>query len=166
MEDKERTRQHLYYAKNRELILAKRRLYRVKNLDNRKTWLEANRNSVRKQHTTYVRRKRMIDLQYRLKNVLYLRVWNALRGSIRSGSAVRDLGCSIKHLKKHLEGQFQDGMTWENYGFNGWHIDHIVPLAFFDLSNKEQFLKACHYTNLQPLWAIENIKKGKKLIHT
>jgi hypothetical protein len=54
-------------------------------------------------------------------------------------------------------------MNWDNYGRKGWHIDHIKPLSSFDLTNKEQFKKACHYTNLQPMWYDENIKKEDKI---
>ena len=86
----------------------------------------------------------------------------AIKSSQKAGSAVRDLGCSIEDLRTHLEYKFQKGMTWENRGKYGWHIDHIVPLSKFDLSKKEEFLKACHYTNLQPLWAKDNLKKHNK----
>ena len=53
-------------------------------------------------------------------------------------------------------------MNWKNYGFRGWHIDHIKPLSSFDLSDRNQLLEACHYTNLQPLWWYENLSKGVK----
>jgi len=96
--------------------------------------------------------------EFRLPFNLRSRLYQAVRNQQKSGSAVRDLGCSIEELKQHLESQFQEGMTWENYG--QWHIDHIKPLASFDLSNREQFLQACHYTNLQPLWAEDNLRKG------
>jgi hypothetical protein len=86
-----------------------------------------------------------------------------LKKNAKSGSAVRDLGCSIEQLKQHLESKFQTNMSWNNYGPTGWHIDHIIPLSKFNLSIREELLKACHYTNLQPLWAIDNICKGNKL---
>jgi hypothetical protein len=62
----------------------------------------------------------------------------------------------------HLESKFQYGMNWDNWSFEGWHIDHIVPLASFDLTDRKQLLLACHYTNLQPLWAIDNFSKGDR----
>lgn len=69
------------------------------------------------------------------------------------------IGCSSLELRRHIENQFQPGMTWENYGHKTWHIDHIKPISKFDLTNKEELLKINHYTNLQPLWAGENYKK-------
>jgi len=64
---------------------------------------------------------------------------------------------------KHIEAQFKSGMTWENWSRTGWHLDHIKPLSSFDLSDRAQFLEACHYTNYQPLWAKDNLIKGKKV---
>jgi len=70
------------------------------------------------------------------------------------------LGCSWEDLFKHIENKFQRGMSWENRG--EWHIDHIIPLS--SAKNQEEIEKLCHYTNLQPLWASENLQKGKKTI--
>jgi len=70
------------------------------------------------------------------------------------------VGCSPLQLKEHLEKKFVDGMTWENKG--DWHIDHIIPLS--SAKTEDELYKLCHYTNLQPLWAIDNIKKGKKIL--
>jgi hypothetical protein len=70
------------------------------------------------------------------------------------------LGCSIENLKKHLEKQFTQGMSWKNYG--KWHVDHIKPCANFDLSKKTEQQKCFNYNNLQPLWAVDNLKKGVK----
>jgi hypothetical protein len=63
-------------------------------------------------------------------------------------------------LKAYLEAKFKPGMSWDNYG--EWHIDHIIPLNDFELTIREQFLDAVHYTNLQPLWKAENLSKGIK----
>ena len=87
----------------------------------------------------------------------------AIKRGYKAGSAVDDLGCSVESFKSYIEGLLQPGMTWANYSPRGWHLDHKVPLASFDLTDREQFLKACHYTNLQPLWAVDNIKKGDKI---
>lgn len=90
------------------------------------------------------------------------RIWEALVGRKKVGSAVRDLDCSTMELKEHLEQQFRDEMSWENYG-DFWSVDHIIPLSAFDLTSRKQFLKATHYTNLQPLTLAENSAKGNRL---
>lgn len=91
------------------------------------------------------------------------RLNRAIKGNYKAGSAVRDLGCSVDDFKQHLESKFQPGMSWDNYGRKGWHIDHIVPLNAFDLTDHEQFKRACHHSNLQPLWAKDNILKSDKV---
>lgn len=100
------------------------------------------------------------DINIRIAENLRSRVSRAVKNNLKGGSAVDDLGCSIEELKKHLECQFEEGMSWDNYG--EWHIDHIKPLAKYDLTNKQQFKKAANYKNLQPLWAKDNISKGAK----
>jgi hypothetical protein len=99
-------------------------------------------------------------LEKRIKRNLRSRLNKALQGNYKTGSAVRDLGCSIEELKKYLESKFQDGMTWDNYG--QWHIDHIRPLCSFNLQDPEELKKVCHYSNLQPLWAKDNLDKRNK----
>lgn len=105
-------------------------------------------------------KRRATDTEYRIRCNITTRLNTALRKGYKSGSAVRDLGCSIPELRAHLEAQFTEGMSWETYGLHGWHIDHIRPLASFDLTDREQLLTACHFTNLQPLWAKDNLSKG------
>jgi hypothetical protein len=102
------------------------------------------------------------DINFKLSNYLRSRLTHAVRGK-NIGSAVRDLGCTIEELKAHLESKFLPGMSWDNYGRTGWHIDHIVPISSFDLTVLEELKKACHYTNLQPLWAKDNIIKRNNL---
>jgi hypothetical protein len=113
-------------------------------------------------HPDYVTSRYKNDTQFRLASMLRARLSSAIRNKQKTGSAVRDLGCSIKELMLHIEAKFDSGMTWENQG--KWHLDHIIPLSAFDLSVREQFLSACHYTNLQPLWAEDNLRKHASLL--
>jgi len=107
--------------------------------------------------------RKITDINYKLTCTLRSRLYCAIRNTQKVGSAVEDLGCSIKELKQYLENKFKNGMTWNNYG--DWHIDHIIPLSIFDLKSRNDFLKACHYTNLQPLWGKENISKGNRILN-
>ena len=110
-----------------------------------------------------IKNRRNTDINVRMANNLRNRVRAAIL--IKKGSAVTDLGCSVEALKTHLEAKFQPGMNWLNYG-NGkgkWNIDHIAPLSKFDLTDRNQFLIACNYMNLQPMWYIDNIIKSAKV---
>lgn len=109
--------------------------------------------------TAYIRNRKHEDIHFKLACSLRNRLWSAIKNDQKRGSAVKDLGCSISELKTYLESKFQKGMNWNNWTNDGWHIDHIKPLSKFDLSNREQFLEACNYTNLQPLWSTENLTK-------
>jgi hypothetical protein len=73
------------------------------------------------------------------------------------------LGCTLEEYKHYLESKFQPGMNWDNHTKHGWHIDHIIPVSSFNLSDESQLKKAFHYTNTQPLWAKDNISKKDKL---
>jgi Prasinovirus endonuclease VII len=139
-------------------------VYGIENQDSlssyKKEWAEINKNKLRNQYYERLR----TDIDARLSHSLRTRVNLAIKRGSKGGSAVRDLGCSIEQLKIHLEKQFTSNMTWDNWALDGWHIDHIIPLSSFDLTDPEQFKIACHYTNLQPLWWRENIVKGGKII--
>lgn len=102
------------------------------------------------------------DPAYRLGVLLRQRTQHALKGKVKVGSAVKHLGCTPAEAKAHIESLFRDGMTWENQGRWGWHVDHVRPLSSFDLTDPEQFRAASHYTNLQPLWWHENLTKHAK----
>jgi hypothetical protein len=110
----------------------------------------------------YYREKESKDPEWLLKSRLRARLRRAIVCDLKQGSAVRDLGCSVAEFKNYIEQLFKDGMSWENWG--EWHIDHIKPLATFDLLDHEQFLQAVNYRNMQPLWATDNYKKGKRWI--
>lgn len=79
----------------------------------------------------------------------------------KKGKTMELTGCSKQELLDYLESKFSEGMTWENYG--KWHIDHIRPCVSFNLEDSEEQKKCFHWTNLQPLWAVDNIRKGGKV---
>jgi len=105
--------------------------------------------------------KRQRPLDYRLRDNLRKRLSKALKGHPRVAPAHELLGCSWRHFKKHLESQFTEGMSWENYG--EWHVDHIHPLMTYDLTKRGQQRQAFNYKNLRPLWGDENRKRVKKV---
>lgn len=127
--------------------------------------VEQNANHYQKNKAT-IREMRKVrrnnNINERLANSLRSRLRLAIKNNSKTGSAVRDLGCSVSEFKQHLESRFQEGMSWDNYGIKGWHIDHIEPISKFNLTDIEQVKIACHYTNLQPLWAKDNLSKGIK----
>ena len=97
---------------------------------------------------------------------LRIRIRMALKsqGTTKDISSKELFGADQEFVWKHLESQFREGMTRENNTSKGWHIDHIRPMSSFDLSDPAQLKECCHYTNLQPLWWWENLKKSDKLI--
>ena len=127
-----------------------------------KKWRQDNPDKNRKINREHNYKYYHDNINYKIADILRTRLYKALKNNQRVGSAVRDLGCTIKELKKHLESQFQPGMNWRNHTLDGWHIDHIKPLSGFDLSDSEEFKEACHYSNLQPLWAKDNLSKGNR----
>lgn len=129
-----------------------------------KLYRKTNKNKSLKYQALYRKQREQNDINFKIARRLSSRIYNALKNNYKSGSAVRDLGCTVEQLKVYLESKFTEGMSWNNYGLHSWHIDHIMPLSSFDLADKEQFKKACHYTNLQPLWAKDNIIKSNKIL--
>ena len=110
-------------------------------------------------------KQRMNRSNERFTSIIRSRIATALKSQSGRKFAKTEklIGTTIQKLKEHLEKQFQEGMNWKNHSFTGWHVDHIKPLASFDLTKPEEQKKAFHYTNLQPLWAKENISKGSKI---
>ncbi len=114
----------------------------------------------RKYFRNYNKNRRKIDIAFKIIGNLRSRLYKLLRFHYTSSHTLKLIGCSIEQLKQHLETHFQVGMSWKNYG--KWHIDHIKPCCQFDLSKPKEQLKCFHYTNLQPLWAKDNLIKYKK----
>lgn len=152
-------------AANPEKYLEKGRQSR--NGENRARYLARRRESNQRRKEAarrYERERWHKDETYRLK----CRLRWFLRQQVRKGRQIKTrgafdlLGCSIPDFRLYLESKFESGMTWENYGKDGWHIDHIMPLAIFDLTNPEHQKRAFHFSNMQPLWAAENMSKSDK----
>jgi hypothetical protein len=148
----ERDKNKQRYLQNKERDGAKNR-----------AWYQKNKESVRSYRAAYNKNKRKTDINFRLADSLRSRITKVLKQNKKSKHTMELIGCSIEQFRKHLEKQFVDGMSWDNYGFYGWHIDHIKPCSSFDLSNPEQQKLCFHYTNLQPLWAKDNLKKSDSI---
>jgi hypothetical protein len=112
----------------------------------------------------YARKKYNSDPQYRFRCLMRNHVKRIFRKAKtkKEGRTIEYLGCSMLHARRHIEKQFKKGMHWNNHG-TVWHIDHIIPLAKFDLTDPMQRKRANHFTNLQPLYAAENMQKRDKI---
>ena len=154
-----------YRQHNKERLTKQKKEYRQSNKEKiaeyDKKYYKNNKEKIIERKTKYEREKRQNDLVYRMIKNYRKRTWEAYKNNTKSKSTIELLGCTGPELAQHLEKQFQPGMTHENYG--EWHIDHIRPIASFDLSDPEQEQECFHYTNLQPLWAEDNLSKGHKL---
>jgi len=152
-----------YYKKNKDKVVAKNHkwvdAHKEQDLTRRRKYNQENKGYF----LEYVRERRKTDLDFKLRSVLRCRLRLALKGIAKSAHTMELVGCTTAKLKTHLGIQFRDGMSWENYGGKtGWQIDHIIPCASFDLSKPEEQRGCFHYTNLQPLWAADNMRKGTK----
>lgn len=154
------------YQQNKEKMKQRFKDYHKKNkqkiLDRHKKYRQENKDKIREINKVYQNRKEKEDLNFLLARRLRTRMRLAIKDGSKKGSAIKDLGCSLDFFKEYIEKQFKPGMTWENWTYSGWHLDHIKPLCSFDLTDRQQFLEAVNYKNLQPLWARENIIKNGK----
>lgn len=144
-----------YYKENKDKWSARtdaRRSYEAQ-------YREKNREKINSYHTEYALTRRKTDPSFRAIQNARVRARDFIRGNQKYSKRLR---CSFKVFKIHIESQFVEGMTWENYG--EWHIDHVFPLSVAFEQGPEIFSNACKYTNLQPLWASDNISKGNKTI--
>lgn len=112
----------------------------------------------------YLRRRSKADRQFAASRSIRARIYNCLKKGWKSGATIELLGCSVEECLAHIEKQFAAGMSWGNWGQGSdnttWHMDHIVPVTAFDLDTADGQKMAFHYTNLQPMWGSDNIKKG------
>ena len=150
---------------NREKYNARQRKYKQNNPEKRRASQRKYTQSPENKKKRNARHRERIktDPQYRLARNLRRRLNHVLKGKTKSAGTMKLLGCSTMHLMDYLSMRLQPGMTWENQ--RTWHIDHMMPCASFDLEDPEQQRRCFHYTNLQPMWASENISKGDKIIY-
>ena len=180
-------RNRAYYAANRDRMVQKSALWRQSNGERLKETSAAYRKkhgqaSMRKMLNDPIRRDRHYKRLHAWQKskmqkdpcfAIYRRVmaqmFRAMRKHMAGGPVtqqfkiVRLLGCDWMDFIQHIESKFLPGMTWHNHGQSGWHFDHIRPLSSFDLTDARQLSEGCHFTNVQPLWATDNIRKGGKV---
>lgn len=147
----------------RQKMYEKSKKWRKENPDKIKRKRYKYRKYSKEYYKKYGKKRYNTDIQYKLKSNFSVAIRKVLKGIQKSGKIFSYLGCSAEEFKEYIESKFTEGMSWENRGPNGWHIDHIIPYNAFDLTKEEDRKKCLHYTNTQPLWAVENIKKGNKI---
>lgn len=141
------TAMRVYYSENR-----------VRIVEARKAWRKRNRAAI----TAALRHRRHVDPAYKMYHNYRVRLRSLLRGG-RTTLRFRDLvGCSTEDLRLHIEAQFLPGMSWDNHG-PVWHIDHVLPLSWADPTSDDDLRRVLHHTNLRPLWARENLRKGARI---
>ena len=147
----EKNKRLSYYYDNRSKVREVQRKYEQKTKKQRREYFKE-----------WEREKMKNDPAYRIRKVLGNRLRAAFKDKkLKKSKSVLDLcGAGLEIVREHIEKQFKPGMSWDNHG--KWHIDHIKPLSSFNLLNPEEVRKASHYTNLQPLWAADNLSKGAK----
>lgn len=168
--EKDKVRRKQYYLDNSEHKKAKRKEYYVANrescIKSVERYIQENKGKVREWQRKHHHKKRAEDFNYKIMKVLRTRLYSAVKvQGVRKKSKTMDLiGCTIPELRVHLESKFLEGMCWANHSIHGWHIDHIIPCYKFDLTKEEEQRKCFHYSNLQPLWALDNLKKSNKIL--
>lgn len=170
--------QRQYREKNRERLLAKKREYYLKNRDQILARIDQNRARKRSYDRRYHRRNRDRDRTKKLayqseyRSIPENRLAHNLRNRLskflkrRSGRKSTEalLGCTFAEFRHYIEARFRPGMTWGNYGSH-WHLDHIVPISAFDLADPDQIRRCFHFSNLRPLSAGANLRKGNRITH-
>lgn len=147
-------------CRSRTRIISKEygRKYYLQHKDRQRELERLNKDKINARKREREKERRQTDVNYKIKKNLRGRIYKAVKQNIKSESTMILIGCSVEELKIYLSSMFTEGMNWNNYG--KWHIDHIKPCASFDLSDPVQQKECFHYSNLQPMWAIENIRKS------
>jgi hypothetical protein len=158
--DKKRKSYKEYYKLNRDKELLRSKNKHEKYSEQEKEYRKNNRDRISKREKERYHKDLVFKLKTNVRN--RLKLFLKTKKIYKNNTTFEIVGGTPEIIKEHIEKQFIDGMTWDNYGFSGWHIDHIIPLS--SAKTEEEVYKLCHYTNLQPLWANENYKKSNKII--
>lgn len=163
-------------VKHRDKIAARNKQYRIDNKDKIKEYFQRpeviarrklnrlkNKEIINSNKKYQEKLRRNTDSSYRLITNQRTRITNILKKH-KTNKTLNLIGCSAEFLRNYLENKFQEGMNWDNYGKYGWHVDHIIPCSSFDLIDIEQQKICFHYSNLQPLWAKDNLQKSNKIL--
>lgn len=150
--------------KNKEKRKEYYKEYRENNKDKTKEYVKKYNKNNKEKRNEYIKNKKQTNILFKLRCDISSRISQSIRnkGFTKSSQTYKILGCTFEEFKLHLENQFKDGMSWENAGLYGWHLDHIYPVSL--AKDEEELIKLNHYTNFQPLWAEDNLKKGNKII--
>lgn len=164
--DKVMEKSRLWYENNKEYAAIRQKKYVIKNIDkkraNDKRYYQDNKEMMKERAKRYLYNRVQTDVGFKILQRCRKRLWAAVKGHDKSARTRELIGCSNEELLEHLESQFTDGMTWDNYG--EWHIDHIMPCASFDFSIPDEQFECFNYKNLQPLWAADNFSKHDKIL--
>ena len=139
-----------------EVNKEKCRIYKKNNPDSFKNWLEKNKEHRKKYINNY-----NIDPKNKIKNSLRSRINELMNKKYNNPRTLNLVGCDYEFLMGYIESKFTKNMTWDNYGYYGWHLDHIIPLS--TAKTEKEIYVLYHYTNLQPLWAEDNLRKSNRI---
>lgn len=134
---------------------------KTKARENLNEWRALNRDKIRQ----YDNQRRRTNPSARMAAICTARIRSVIivnTGQRKHRKTAELLGCDKNFLMRWIERQFKEGMSWDNYGVKGWHVDHIRPCRTFDLTDPNELMACFHYTNLQPLWWYENLAKSGK----
>ena len=162
--DKQKKYNEDRWSNKRDECVARNKKYWAENKERlsefNKKYYSENKQSISMKNVNYERNRSKYDDLYKLTKIYRTRTKMAFKqkGFDKPTKTTDLIGCSPVEFKNYLESKFTEGMAWENRGIKGWHLDHIIPLC--SAKSKEELEKLCHYTNIQPLWWQDNLKKG------
>ena len=148
---------------NKEYAKNYRQTHHKCNSNYLKEYRKTHKEQIRYQKRRYERIRYGNDPEYKLKKYLRRKIASSINGKMFYKHSVELLGCTIEEFRGYIESLFSPGMTWSNWSSNGWHLDHIIPVSFFNFSSAEDQRRCFHYTNIRPLWAKDNLSKRNKI---